>query len=88
MVLELIRDVNRALGSTSLLVSHDVKEACHIADLVYVLADGQVIGRGAPQALAASGSERVEQFLNGKPDGPVPFHYPAEPLVEDVLADV
>ncbi len=85
VVLELIRDVNIALGSTSLLVSHDVDEACSIAHQVYVIADGQVIGSGSPEALRQAGSERIDQFLNGKPDGPVPFHYPAEPIIDDVL---
>jgi phospholipid/cholesterol/gamma-HCH transport system ATP-binding protein len=48
-----------------------------ICDIVYVVAEGQVIESGTPQALGNSRSKWVRQFLRGLPDGPVPFHYPA-----------
>lgn len=80
VLLALIRRLNRALGHTSVIVSHDVKETASIADWVYVLAEGQVLAHGTPAAVFASSDARVQQFLRGLPDGPVPFHAPAAPL--------
>lgn len=86
VVLALIKELNVALGITSLLVSHDITETISIADHIYVLADGKVIGSGSPAALGQASSPRIKQFINGAPDGPVPFHYPADEFREDVLS--
>lgn len=81
----LIAELNRALGTTSLLVSHDIHETVGIADYIYVIADGRVIGHGTPDELDRSDSRQVSQFMHGEPDGPVPFHYPADGYEFDVL---
>jgi len=85
VLLQLIRLLNDALGLTSIVVSHDVQETAAIADYIYVLAGGRVIEHGTPEALARSPSPWVQQFMNGLPDGPVPFHYPAPDYTEDLL---
>lgn len=85
VLLSLIRSLNEALGTTSVLVSHDIHETISIADLIYVIADGHVIGSGSPEELRNHTSEQVRQFINGLPDGPVPFHYPADDLRYDLL---
>jgi len=87
VVLSLVDNLNRALGATSLLVSHDIHETTSIADQIYVISDGRVIGEGSPEALRDSGSELVRQFMEGIPDGPVPFHYPADEFRFDILGD-
>ncbi|WP_372715497.1 ATP-binding cassette domain-containing protein [Immundisolibacter sp.] len=81
----LISSLNRALGLTSLVVSHDIKETCRIADYAYVIAQGKVIGHGTPRDLQASEDPMVHQFLNGEADGPVHFHYPAADYRDDLL---
>jgi phospholipid/cholesterol/gamma-HCH transport system ATP-binding protein len=83
-IVHLIRDLNEALGLTSMVVTYDVKEALIVADYVYVIADGKVIGRGTPDELRASQSAYLRQFLNALPDGPVRFHFPGPPLEEDL----
>ena len=83
-IVHLIRDLNEALGLTSMVVTYDVKEALIVADYVYVIADGRVIGRGTPDELRASQSAYLRQFLNALPDGPVRFHFPGPPLEEDL----
>jgi len=83
VLLRLITALNRELGLTSVVVTHDVREGLSIADYSYVLAEGRVMAEGTPQALLASADPRVRQFLDGAPDGPVPFHYPAPPLGQD-----
>lgn len=85
VLVELIRNLNQALGVTSVVVSHDVPEVMSIADWVYLLAEGKVIAQGAPQDLYKSEDPRVQQFLNGDADGPVPFRYPVQPIEKDLF---
>jgi phospholipid/cholesterol/gamma-HCH transport system ATP-binding protein len=86
VLIKLIRELNDALGLTSVVVSHDVQEAAAISDYVYLLSGGKVVDHGVPEQLWESASAWSQQFLNGKPDGPVPFHYPAPEFREDLLA--
>lgn len=83
VLVRLIRSLNDALGLTSILVSHDVAETLSIADYLYVLADGKVVAEGTPAEIAQHDSAQVRQFMQGLPDGPVPFHYPAPDLATD-----
>ena len=81
----LIRKLNDATGATSLVVSHDVQECFEICDYAYIMAaPGVVIAHGRPEELNASVDPQVRQFIRGEPDGPVPFHYPAPPLAQDL----
>ncbi len=76
VLVKLIRQLNDSTGITSVLVSHDVEESLSIADHVCILAGGRVIAEGSADEIRASNDPQVKQFLNGEPDGPVPFHYP------------
>ncbi len=80
----LIRKLNDALGSTSILVSHDVNESFAIADYVYFLSQGQIVAQGTPAEMRASQHPYVKQFVNAEPDGPVPFHYPGKSFAADL----
>lgn len=71
----LVRRLNDALGLTSIVVSHDVAETLSISDYVCMLANGRIVDRGTPDQIRQSSSEWVQQFLQGRPDGPVPFQY-------------
>lgn len=86
VLVELIRKLNQALGITSIIVSHDLHETASIADLLYLIADGDVIGSGTPDEMLNSNDARVRQFMQGLPDGPVPFHYPADDYQNNLLA--
>ena len=77
VICSLIRSLNDALGATSIIVSHDVKETFLIADYVYFVANGVVAAEGTPDDLMKSTLPFVHQFVHGDKDGPVPFHYPA-----------
>ena len=83
-VVTLIKKLNDALGISSLMVSHDVAETLSIADYCHIISDGKVVVSGTPDELQHSDSEWVQQFLQGRPDGPAPFHYPAAPIAEDL----
>ena len=86
VLVQLIRAFTDTLGLTSIVVSHDVAEALSIADHVYLIADGGVVGRGTPAELWASPSPWIRQFLDARPDGPVPFHQPGPSLDQELLA--
>lgn len=83
--LRLIRQVNAALGMTSIVVTHDVHEVIKLAHLACIIANGHVIASASPQELAESQEPLVRQFMQGLPDGPVAFHYPADDLADDLL---
>ncbi|MGI9305458.1 MAG: ABC transporter ATP-binding protein [Gammaproteobacteria bacterium] len=85
-IVTLVKELNETLGLTSILVSHDVAETMSIADYLYVLADGRVVAEGTPAELKSTESAWAQQFIQGLPDGPVPFHYPASDYAEDLLA--
>ena len=85
VLVKLIKDLNDALNLTSIVVTHDVTEVLTIADKIYIIADKRVIGEGTPEEIRNSDSDLVQQFLNGRADGPVPFHYPAKDLNSELL---
>lgn len=82
----LIRGLNSALGATSIVVTHDVAETFAIADRIFVFAPSptgaKLAAQGTPDELRVSEDPFVRQFLDGRMDGPVRFHYPATPLHE------
>jgi phospholipid/cholesterol/gamma-HCH transport system ATP-binding protein len=86
VIVRLIQSLNRLLGITSIVVSHDVHEIAAIADYSYLLSEGKVVAEGSPTQLDTDPKEVVHQFMTGTPDGPVPFHYPAPDYFEQLLA--
>ncbi|MCG8426863.1 MAG: ABC transporter ATP-binding protein [Chromatiales bacterium] len=86
VLVQLIRELNDANGVSSIVVSHDVQETAAIADHIYVISNGKVIEHGAPAQMMNSELDWTAQFMHGKADGPVPFHYPAKELAEDMLS--
>ena len=81
---QLIRKLNDALGSTSIIVSHDVAESFTIADYVYFLANGQIVAKGTPEEMRNSDHPFVKQFVHAQTDGPVAFHYAGNSLLHDL----
>jgi len=84
VIVRLIRDLNTSLGATSIIVTHDVQEALDVVDYVYFMAAGKVIAQGTPDEIRATPEPYVNQFVNGKPDGPIPFHYAAPDYAADL----
>ncbi|HEU4441969.1 MAG TPA: ABC transporter ATP-binding protein [Burkholderiales bacterium] len=83
-IVGLIRDLNQAAGLTSIVVTYDVHEALKVADYIYVIGDGVILGKGTSDEVAASEDPYLRQFVNALPDGPVRFHFPGPPLEEDL----
>ena len=78
VIARLIRRLNDSLGATSIIVTHDVQESLHIVDYVYFVSEGRIVADGTADEVRRSGQPFVRQFVNGEPDGPVAFHYPAQ----------
>ena len=85
---QLIRKLNDALGITSVVVTHDVYESLKIVDYLYFVSDGRIVASGTVSEVRESLMPFVRQFVEGQPDGPVPFHYPAAPYREELFARV
>jgi phospholipid/cholesterol/gamma-HCH transport system ATP-binding protein len=85
---QMIRRLNDALGITSVVVTHDVYESLKIVDYMYFVSEGKIVAEGTPEEVRASTDTFVRQFVDGAPDGPVPFHYPATPYRSELFARV
>jgi phospholipid/cholesterol/gamma-HCH transport system ATP-binding protein len=85
VICRLIKQLNDALGITSIVVSHDVHELATIADDSFLLSGGKVVAQGTPAELRKSDLPEVRQFMGGLADGPVAFHYPAPDYAQDLL---
>ncbi len=83
---QLIRDLTNRLNCASVLITHDVHESFAIVDQVYMVGGGRLIASGSPQDLLDSQDPLVQQFINGKPDGPIAFNYPESETFKNWLA--
>ncbi|HEY0664979.1 MAG TPA: ABC transporter ATP-binding protein [Gallionella sp.] len=81
---DLIRQLNNALGATSIIVTHDIQESMKIVDYIYFMANGVIVAEGTPDEIRASGQDFVHQFVHGEMDGPMPFHYPGGAYRQDL----
>jgi phospholipid/cholesterol/gamma-HCH transport system ATP-binding protein len=84
LIASLIRQLNDALGLTSIVVSYDVGEALKLVDYIYVIGEGVLAGAGTPEEMLASEDPYVRQFMHAQPDGPIAFHYPARTIESDL----
>lgn len=80
----LVRQLNDALGTTSIIVSHDIHECLQLVDYLYFISDGVIAGHGTPDEIRHSTDPFIRQFVHGETDGPVPFHVPSRPYAVDV----
>lgn len=87
VVTTLIQDLSQKTKMTSIVVTHDVHAGLSIADHVILLWQGKVIAEGTPDDIRNSSDERVSQFIEGRPDGPIPFSRSRTPYLDDLLGE-
>ncbi len=87
IISNLIKQLNAALGATSIVVTHDVQEAMEVVDYVYYLSDGKMVAHGTPDQIRNSTDPLVRQFVYGEADGPVAYQYPSAKLTDDLRLD-
>ena len=84
VICNMIRVLNDALGATSIVVTYDVHEAVRLADYLYILGEGAIVGHGPTKEMLESTDPFVRQFLHAEPDGPVRYHFPARPIQDEL----
>lgn len=84
VIASILRRLNDALGTSSVVVTYDVSESLKVVDYAYFISDGQIVAGGSTADILASDDPFVRQFINAEPDGPVGFHYPARPLASEL----
>lgn len=72
---QLIRETNDRLGLTSVIVTHNVEQMNKLVDYCYILANAKLIAEGSPQDLMHNEDPAVDQFMNGRVEGPISFRY-------------
>lgn len=82
---KLILDLSRKLGVTSIVVSHDIASSLKIADKIIIIYFGEIIAQGTPQEITKSDDPKVQQFMTGSPDGPIPFKLTDRDFIDDIL---
>ena len=71
VIAELICEMDLKLGTTTVTITHDMKVAFKIADRVAMLHKGSIIESGAPEDFQRSTNPIVQQFIEGRADGPL-----------------
>jgi len=71
VIAELIREMDQKLGTTTVTITHDMKVAFKIADRVAMLHEGHIIEEGTPAQFQASWNPIVQQFIEGRAEGPL-----------------
>jgi phospholipid/cholesterol/gamma-HCH transport system ATP-binding protein len=84
VIANLVKRLNTTLGTTSIVVTHDVKEALEIVDYVYYLSQGRIVAQGTPEEMRANPDPLVRQFVYGEAEGPVSYQYPSRPFAEEL----
>lgn len=85
ILMTLMEQLNQILGMTIIIVSHDVDECLKLADYVYILSQGNIVGHGTPTDIKRASNPNIQQFIKGKPDGAIPFHYSSTSFFEDIV---
>lgn len=68
---DLIVEQVKALGAAAVSITHDMASVRKIADEVAMLHEGRIIWRGPVTALDKSGNPHIDQFVNGRAEGPI-----------------
>ena len=75
----LIRSTNDQLGLTSVIVTHNVDQMTKLVDYCFILASAKLIAQGTPQSLMHNSDPSVDQFMNGRVEGPLSFNLQDRP---------
>ncbi len=85
VISQLIMDLSKRIGITSIVVTHDTQNAFRIADKMVVLFRGRVVAEGSAREIQDSPDPLVQQFIHGSPDGPIPLRQSSRDYLEDLL---
>lgn len=83
-IANLIRTLNTALGTTSIVVTYDLMASLDVVDYLYFIHDGVIAAQGSVEEMRDSQDPFVHQFLHAEPDGPISFQFPSKPYASDL----
>ncbi len=83
-IANLIRTLNNALGTTSIVVTYDLMSSLKVVDYLYFIHNGVVAAHGTVEEMLNSTVPAVHQFMHAEPDGPIAFQFPCQPYAEDL----
>lgn len=83
-IANLIRTLNAALGTTSIVVTYDLMASLDVVDYLYFIHNGVIAAQGSVEEMRNSQDPFVHQFLHAEPDGPISFQFPSKPYNEDL----
>jgi len=67
-ITNLIIKMNREIGSTSFIITHDLRLAFTAGTTIAMLHDGKIINVGEPDTIKKSSNPIVRKFVEGIPD--------------------
>lgn len=82
---ELIMGLGRKLGVASIVVTHEMQSAFRIADRMVLLYRGKIIASGTPDEIRNSPDPVVQQFIQGRAEGPIPLRLSSRDFAQDLL---
>jgi len=85
MIDRLILDLSKKLSITSVVVTHEMKSAFRIADQIIILQKGKVLQVGTAEDIQNSTNAYVQQFIQGEPEGAIPFKQTSEAYLKGLL---
>jgi phospholipid/cholesterol/gamma-HCH transport system ATP-binding protein len=68
---QLIRAMQRRMGVTSVVVTHDILSAYKVGDRIAMLNDGRIVFQGSPEETRTTKDPMVRQFIEGSSAGPI-----------------
>jgi phospholipid/cholesterol/gamma-HCH transport system ATP-binding protein len=80
---KLIKDLSAKLLITSVVVTHDMQSVFEIADRIAMVHKGKIVEIGATQEIRNSKSPYIQQFINGRPEGPIDLFKEDSGIIED-----
>ncbi|MDQ7003826.1 MAG: ATP-binding cassette domain-containing protein [Ghiorsea sp.] len=84
VISSLIHETTVKTRMTSVVVTHDVQAGLDIADHVILLWQGRIIAEGEAESVRLSKDPRVQQFIKGEPNGPIPFSRSQTAYIDDL----
>jgi len=84
---QLMMDLSHKLKISSVVVTHDMGSAFKIADHIIMLHHGTILVEGTPETIKYCDNEIVQQFIHGRPDGPIPMSRTAKDYIKDLLGE-
>jgi phospholipid/cholesterol/gamma-HCH transport system ATP-binding protein len=82
---ELIMGLGEKLGVASIVVTHEMQSAFRIADRMVLMHGGLVLAEGTPEQIRTTTDPVVQQFIQGKAEGPIPLRLSSRDFAEDLL---